>query len=149
MKCDETKLIDYYYNELDEDARAFVENHIAVCQGCREGLFKLSSLFDKVSVEGKTPVPSIDIRDYLGKVYEKAETKSILGWIAPFPRVVYTGLVTILLIFFVAGGVYIYRHNEDKQIFQHYEVVQNLDLLEDMELIQDLEDIEMVQSKNI
>lgn len=149
MKCDETKLVDYYYNELDEDARALVEKHIAVCQGCREYLFKLSSLLDKVRAEGKMPLSSTDIKGYLEKVYEKAETKGIMGWIAPFPRVVYTGLVTILLIFFVAGGVYIYRHNEDKQIFQHYEVVQNLDLLEDMELIQDLEDIEMVQSKNI
>lgn len=146
MKCDDKKLIDYYYGEPDEGIKALTERHIAECDRCGEEFKRLKALFDKVGTEGRPPSAQKAFSSYVEGVYAKIKKKKGWGTRIPLPRFVPAGIAIAALTIFIMAGVYLKEYREDGLLAQNYEVIQNLEFLQDMEVLQSIEELEMMES---
>ena len=146
MKCDDKKLIDYYYGEPDKGIKALTERHIAECDRCGEEFKRLKALLDKVGTEGRPPSAQKPFSSYLGGVYEKTKKQKIWGLGIPVPRFVPAGIAIAIIAVFITAGVYLKEYREDSLLAQNYEVIQHLEFLQNMEVLQSMEELEMMGS---
>jgi len=81
----------YLDDELDEEGRSLLENHLATCSGCKDDLESMTELL-VVSGDMELDMPPDDVwDDFSEKVYNRLERRT--GWMLLIVGTVALGLV--------------------------------------------------------
>lgn len=115
MRCEQVHSVleEYLAGELNADAQAAIETHIASCQGCQNELdFALE--VDNALQELSKPEPPSDVFDHVAAYVRSHPQPTTQGWFDPLKQVlrglsirpVTVGAVTAGLIIFVTFGAY-------------------------------------------
>ncbi|APG28220.1 hypothetical protein A7E78_10400 [Syntrophotalea acetylenivorans] len=138
--CHKEDLLLYYYDELTDQRRAELAEHLAVCENCNKEWQQLQRSLSSLSL----PViefNSVETKRFAARVAERAQRpRHSKLWVWGGALTV-SAVLALTLIARPPGLVPGQRNGlvADAAIVQELELLQNMELLEDLDLLQGLE----------
>lgn len=137
MKCKnfEQEIVLYHSNELTEDRKSILEEHINKCTSCAQFSAQISKTLQYFNKSNKI-TDNID-------VWPKVKEKLFLTKRKFFPKWVYVPAAALVIIGMIVANLFL--PTEIRVETSDIEIVKELEFLVDYELWEDLETLEVVE----
>lgn len=155
-KVSQTKLVEYYYQELSQEESNRLREHLLLCPVCQKEFTDLVKILDNFEVDSNIEKSTEFWVEFREKVWQKVSLYKLWGnsrapWQILNPLRLLSAIgggLFVLLIIFTSIKIVEERQQvkgADTELAQEWELIENFDLINDIELIEDINVVDQVE----